>query len=175
MFELKCLTLLLSAFPPFKISFPLRRLSRVSILKLFFFSFFFLYVFILCMQAWLLSLLNVTRVRGSQLRLSQSCTRGFICELKEPPAGHVFRFLGWKTSFLLSDRMHQILPAGLCHLIRLIFTFALMASPWRHMFQPWPDSDNAIQSFCCTDESQLWLWLNLYWIDINVHWFVTLI
>lgn len=71
--------------------------------------------------------------------------------------------------------MHQLLPAGLCRLIRLIFTFGLMASPWRRMFYPWPDSDNVIQSFWCTDENQLLLWLNLYWIDINVHWFVTLI
>lgn len=71
--------------------------------------------------------------------------------------------------------MRQLLPAGLCRLIRLIFTFGLMASPWRRMFYPWPDSDNVIQSFWCTDESQLLLWLNLYWIDINVHWFVTLI
>lgn len=46
--------------------------------------------------------------------------------------------------------------------------------PRWHIFQPWPDSDNAIWSFGCT-ESRLLLWLDLYWIDINVHWFVTLI
>lgn len=52
------------------------------------------------MQAWFLSLLNVTGVRGSWLRWSQSCARGFICELKEPPAGRVFQVLCVNMRFL---------------------------------------------------------------------------
>lgn len=66
------------------------------------------------MQAWFLSLLNVTRVRGSWLRWSQSCARGFICELKVPPAGRVFQLLSANTSFLLIGCITSSLLAFVC-------------------------------------------------------------
>lgn len=109
MFEMFCgriwnyVTVRLSAFHPLRSVFPLYFMSHIIMLLLHVWvithvllwscAAFFWYIF-LSMQAWFLSLLNFTSLRGSKFRwvLNQLCATHFICELKEPPAGHVFIF-----------------------------------------------------------------------------------
>lgn len=164
-------TLLLSAFPPLKISF--RCLLHMWVLtrtRLWSASA-FLFIF----------LIYIRSQHAGLVFIPAECSRGErILPGMEPVLCQrlhlwVERAPCW-TSVSGSLCKHEISSSDGTHQILLISTFSFMPPPpWWHVFQPWPHSDNAIWSVGCNDKSQLLHWLDLYRIDINVHWFVTLI
>lgn len=76
-------------------------------------SIFLIYVYFSQHAGLVLSLQSFISVSGSDFRwvLNQMSAAGFICELKEPPAGHVFIFslpVMWRENNLsLGYRLHK--------------------------------------------------------------------
>lgn len=100
-------------------------------------SFFYIY-YSLSMPDWFFYLCKIfISVSGTNFRwvLNQAC--GFICELKEPPGGHVFiipLLVMWKENNLsLGYRLHKKSPPsiGFCPFIALIFIFGFNGFPLR--------------------------------------------
>lgn len=132
-----------------------------------------------------LSLLNFIRLGGFNFKgvLNQTLATNFICELKEPPAGHVFHCFcnvnGKLLFFAFVGHIKSPPSRGSCLFIKVIFIFGfngfpsetitltLMRFKWDSISKlMWP------KLFQRADESTSLHILNLASIDINVHQFV---